>query len=74
MSLTIKSDRVERLVRETATLAHESLTEAVGRAMEERLERLRGRRTAPDKFSKNPGSETKFPPLMVVLASRKDVA
>lgn len=50
MSITLKSVRVERLVRETAELAHESMTEAVGRAVEERLQRLRGRRTAPDRF------------------------
>jgi antitoxin VapB len=50
MTMTIKSARVQQLVRETATLTHESLTETVGKAVEERLIRLRGRRTAPSKL------------------------
>ena len=50
MSVTIKNPRVERLVREVAGLTHESLTETVGRALEERLRRLRGRRTMPSKL------------------------
>jgi antitoxin VapB len=50
MTLTIKSAHVQQLVRETATLTHESLTETVGKAVEERLIRLRGRRTTPSKY------------------------
>lgn len=50
MTVTIKSARVQQLVREAAALTHESLTETVGKAVEERLVRLRGRRTAPNKF------------------------
>lgn len=50
MTVTIKSARVQQLVRETATLTNESLTETIGKAVEERLIRLRGRRTAPSKF------------------------
>ncbi len=51
MTLTIKSARVQQLVRETATLTHESLTETVGKSVEERLIRLRGRRTTPSKYA-----------------------
>lgn len=50
MSLTIKSERVERLVREAASLTEETLTETVGRAVEERLLRLRGRRSMPSRL------------------------
>lgn len=50
MTMTIKSARVQHLVRETAAMTHESLTETVGRAVEERLIRLRGRRTTPSKL------------------------
>jgi len=38
--LSIKNDEVERLVAEVAALAHESKTEAVRRALEERRARL----------------------------------
>lgn len=50
MTLTIKNAGVQRLVREAAALTQESLTETVGKAVEERLIRLRGRRTAPNRF------------------------
>jgi antitoxin VapB len=49
MSITIKSERVERLVREVAAITQESLTETVGHALEDRLIRLRGRRLAPNR-------------------------
>ena len=50
MSLTIKSERVEKLVREAASLTEETLTETIGRAVEERLLRLRGRRLMPSRL------------------------
>lgn len=40
MALNIKNPRVERLATEVATLARESKTEAIGRALEERKARL----------------------------------
>ena len=40
MSLNLKNDEVVRLVNEVALLAHETRTEAVRRALEERRERL----------------------------------
>jgi hypothetical protein len=49
MSVTIKSARVERLVREVARMTEESLTEAIGCAMEERLKRLHGRKAVVDR-------------------------
>lgn len=48
MGISIKNDRAEKLARQVAAEAGESLTEAVIHALEERLERLRGRRSAPD--------------------------
>lgn len=48
MALSIRNPRAERLAREVAAETGESLTEAIVRALEERLERIRGRRMAPD--------------------------
>lgn len=48
MALSIKNDRAERLAREVAKETGESLTLAVLHSLEERLEKLKGRRTAPD--------------------------
>lgn len=45
MALNIKNDEVERLVTEVAHLAHETKTEAVRRALEERKQRLAYRST-----------------------------
>jgi antitoxin VapB len=50
MALSIKNDHAERLVRQVAAETGESLTEAVVHSLEERLQRLKGRRTAPDLF------------------------
>lgn len=50
MTVTIKNERVERLVREVADLTQESLTEAIGRALEERLIRLQGKRSMPTRL------------------------
>jgi antitoxin VapB len=48
MALSIKNDRAERLARQVAEVTGESLTSAVLHSLEERLEKLKGRRTAPD--------------------------
>jgi antitoxin VapB len=48
MALSIKNDTAERLARQVASETGESLTEAIIRSLEERLESLRGRRSAPD--------------------------
>jgi antitoxin VapB len=48
MALSIKNDLTERLARQVAGETGESLTEAITHALEERLERLKGRRSAPD--------------------------
>jgi antitoxin VapB len=48
MALNIKNPKVELLAREVASQAEESLTQAVLHSLQERLERLKGRRSAPD--------------------------
>ena len=48
MALSIRNPRAEKLAREVAAESGESLTEAILRALEERLERIRGRRMASD--------------------------
>jgi antitoxin VapB len=48
MALNIKNRRAEDLASEVARETGESMTQAVIRALEERLERLRGRKTIPD--------------------------
>jgi len=48
MALNIKHSATEKLAREVAAQTGESLTEAVLHSLEERLERLKGRRSAPD--------------------------
>jgi antitoxin VapB len=45
VALSIKNARAEQLARELAAQTGESITEAITRALEERLGRLRGRRT-----------------------------
>jgi len=47
MALNIKSEEAHRSARELAQLTGESLTEAVTRAIAERLERLRPAQVAP---------------------------
>lgn len=47
MALNIKSEEAHRKARELAQLTGESLTEAVTRAIAERLERLRPAQVAP---------------------------
>lgn len=46
MPLNIKSAEADRVVRELAELTGESITQAVVRSVEERLQRERARRTA----------------------------
>lgn len=42
--LNIRNPKTDRLARELADATGESITEAVGRALEERLARVRGKR------------------------------
>ena len=44
MALSIRNSRAEQLAREVGTISGENLTQAIIHALEERLERLRGRR------------------------------
>jgi antitoxin VapB len=48
MAISIKNDRAEKLARQVSAQTGESLTEAVIHSLEERLERLKGRRSAPN--------------------------
>ncbi len=48
MLLSIRNPRAEKLARQVAAESGESLTEAIIHALEERLERLKGRRTTTD--------------------------
>ncbi|MFZ2446593.1 MAG: type II toxin-antitoxin system VapB family antitoxin [Syntrophobacteraceae bacterium] len=48
MALSIRNPRAEKLARQIAAESGESLTEAIIHALEERLQRLKGRRTATD--------------------------
>jgi antitoxin VapB len=48
MGITIKNDRAQELARQVAAETGESLTEAIIHSLEERLERLKGRRPVPD--------------------------
>jgi len=48
MGISIKNVRAERLARQVSAETGESLTDAIIHSLEERLERLKGRRSAPD--------------------------
>ena len=48
MALSLKNMTAEKLARQVAAEAGESLTDAIIHSLEERLERLKGRRSAPD--------------------------
>ncbi len=48
MPLSIRNSRAEKLAREVAALSKENLTQAIIHSLEERLERLHGRRTSMD--------------------------
>ena len=46
MGISIRNPKAEQLAREVAARSGESLTQAIIHALEERLERLKGRRSA----------------------------
>ncbi|MEM5787541.1 MAG: type II toxin-antitoxin system VapB family antitoxin [Syntrophobacteraceae bacterium] len=48
MALSIRNPRAEKLARQIAAESGESLTEVIIHALEDRLQRLKGRRTATD--------------------------
>ena len=48
MALSIQNSKAEKLAREVAAQSGETITQAITRALEERLERMRGRRTIAD--------------------------
>ena len=48
MALSIRNPRAEKLARQVADETGESLTEAIIQALDERLERLKERRTTTD--------------------------
>jgi len=48
MPLSIRNPRAEQLAREVAALSKENLTQVIIHSLEERLERLQGRRTSID--------------------------
>jgi antitoxin VapB len=48
MALSIRNPRAEKLARQVAAEVGEGLTEAIIHALEERLERLKGRRATTD--------------------------
>lgn len=48
MAISVRNPRAEKLARQVAAETGESLTEAIIHALEERLERLKGRRTTLD--------------------------
>lgn len=48
MGISLKNDKAEKLARQVAAETGESLTDAIIHSLEERLERLKGRRSAPD--------------------------
>ena len=48
MALSIRNPKAEKLARELAAESGENITQAITRALEERLQRLRGRSTAID--------------------------
>ena len=48
MPLSIRNPRAEKLAREVAAESGDSLTQAVIHALEDRLERVKGRRAAGD--------------------------
>jgi antitoxin VapB len=48
MGISIKNDKAEKLARQVSAETGESLTEAIIHSLEERLERLKGRRSVPD--------------------------
>jgi len=52
MAINIKDSETDRLAREVAKRAGETITDAIRKALEERLQRLTGRYAAPTKRDK----------------------
>ena len=48
MALSIRNPKTEKLARELAAESEETITQAITRALKERLERVRGRSTSVD--------------------------
>ena len=48
MALSIQNSKADKLAREVASLSGETITQAITRALEERLERISGCRIAAD--------------------------
>ena len=48
MAISIRNEKTEKLAREVASLTGESLTQTITHSLEERLNRLKGRKTAID--------------------------
>jgi len=48
MAISIRNPKAEKLAREVAAESGENLTQAIIHALEERLERLKGRKTTED--------------------------
>jgi antitoxin VapB len=48
MALSIRNPKTEKLARELAAESGENITQAITHALEERLQRLRGRAATPD--------------------------
>ena len=51
MALSIRNPRAEKLAREIASMSGENITQVIIKALEDHLERLRGRRTSPDTYN-----------------------
>ena len=51
MPLSIRNPRAEHLAREVASVSGENITQAIIHALEERLERLKGRRERKDTYN-----------------------
>jgi antitoxin VapB len=72
MGISIKNEQTERLARELARETGESLTTAIRRALEERLERVEGRRSPRDKLRLARGALRRVDDLPVLDARTPD--
>jgi antitoxin VapB len=63
MGMNIKSDEVERLVRQLADETGESLTEAIRRSVEERLARVHRDRDVAERIRKIDALLANLPPV-----------
>lgn len=48
MPISIRNEKTESLAREVAVLTGESITTAITHALEDRLNKIKGRKTIPD--------------------------